>query len=259
MLPVAVLLVLAALQPRLALAQAPRLTIHIGFQDRFKLDGWAPVTVLAENLGPSVRGTLEAKITTTPAMATLEVSAYSADDQFLNDLRLTAVRTRPGQERQELTLEQVAPGAYRASFPAPAAGEEIFTITGSGPQGMAGPLSIGYAVPYTREFQNDETNARLLRDLSLGTGGAILQPDGNVGDHLRRIVGTGGETTGYRRLWRLLALIALGLLLADIAVRLISLPEPALAVLRRVRGADRGDAHAEYDYQSLAEMIRARK
>ncbi|MBI3091115.1 MAG: hypothetical protein HYY96_10635 [Candidatus Tectomicrobia bacterium] len=48
------------LLPGLGWAAAPtRLSVHLGFQERFKLDSWVPVSVLVENSGPSLRGSLE--------------------------------------------------------------------------------------------------------------------------------------------------------------------------------------------------------
>ncbi|MBI3091109.1 MAG: VWA domain-containing protein [Candidatus Tectomicrobia bacterium] len=235
---------------------------------------------------PPSAGHLEASIATGREEAVLEVAAYDGSGRFLNDLRLTAVRSRVGSEPQELHLEQAAPGTYRASFPTPAEGEEIFTIQGvtaevaeetAPPAGsdraasrerqgsaaaVVGPRSIGYAVPYTREYLSGTANLALLRRLAEETGGALLDPGGDARAQAARLEGGGGWTATYQRLWRLLSLIALGLLLLDIAVRRVSLPERLASGWRRrgdqAAAAAHAPAEAPLDYDTLSQMIRAR-
>ncbi|HEX5444096.1 MAG TPA: VWA domain-containing protein [Pirellulales bacterium] len=97
------------------------------------------------------------------------VTALDKDDEFLNFLDVGGFVIKPGMKRQELQLEQTAPGRYVGSFPADEAGSYFLALSpGAGKQ----PLLSGVNVPYSPEFRDRETNEALLTSL------ARLQPDG---------------------------------------------------------------------------------
>jgi Mg-chelatase subunit ChlD len=181
----------------------------------------------------------------------LEVDVLDRNERFVNGLTLQATVMDPAREARSVPLEQIAPGRYRAEFAVPRSGRYYFTLSGRDGDVPVGPRTFGLAVPYSSEYLDLGADRRLLRDLAaIGQGrlldfsheslGAITAPS----EHAR---GTAAQV------WWPFFLAALVLLLIEVAVRKVPLPEAWLARWRKRRGED--EAHAEPDYAALRSAI----
>ena len=153
----------------------------------------------------------------------------------------------PGGAHSGISLEQTAPGRYEATWPAARPGVYTLILSAREARGAVGSRAAGIVVPYSPELRATGANVALLAHLAESTGGALVHaPD----DAFRP-----GRGTGTRDVWPPFASLALGILLAEVALRRV----PALAqyigavsavVLRRDGGAavgqqgDRGPRHA---------------
>jgi uncharacterized membrane protein/Mg-chelatase subunit ChlD len=112
------------------------------------------------------------------------VTALDKEDKFLNFLPLSGTIIGPDMVARELTLKQVAPGRYAATFDGQQAGNYFLMIS---PGAGQAPLRTGINVPYSPEFQTHETNEALLASLSAlfprgGKPGLVILDDARTGD-----------------------------------------------------------------------------
>lgn len=144
---------------------------------------------------------------------TLEIIAeLRQDNRWISDAELTAQLTGPIR-RENLELEPVAPGRYRAQLERVPSGQYTLRLEAKRSGQILSETTRIVAVPYAKEYRSIGLNSELVNEITRITGGEILEravlpsPSGKVAQ----------ET--YRALWPWVLLIALGLFLVDLAVR----------------------------------------
>ena len=177
----------------------------------------------------------------------MSVDVLDRDDRFVNGLALEASVSDPSRGTRRVPLEQTAPGRYHGEFPAPRAGRYYITLSGRDGELPLGPQTFGLAVPYSSEYLDLGVDQGLLRDIAEITGGRLL-PLSSAS--LSAVTAPSPQARGLlAQVWWPLFLAALVLLLAEVAVRRVMLPEAWSARWARWRGA-REDAEAP-DYDAL--------
>lgn len=178
----------------------------------------------------------------------VEVEALDQDAAFLNFLETRAVVLRPDNTADPLPLQQTGPGRYRGSFRTEETGAYLVNVNyrtpGSGDGEGQGNLQAAVTVPYSREFRDVTHNAALLRQLAEMTGGRVLSAtDPSLVDLFYR--GDLAVPRSAKHIWDLLAMIAAGLFLLDVAVRRLAVdPKWMRSLMSRAVGR-RGEATGE--------------
>ncbi len=115
---------------------------------------------------------LEAQVVTQGEQAQLIVDARDTDGSFLNGLNLTSSLIAPDGSTTTLTLQQVAPGRYQATFDPTTEGAYLMTI--SNPDQTI-KQTTGWVMSYSPEYR--QQGASVLPDLAGLTGGRSLADD----------------------------------------------------------------------------------
>ena len=188
--------------------------------------------------------------------ARITVDALDRDERFLNHLELTATVLGPRGEPRALKLPQIAPGRYLGEFEAQPGERYYVNLRGRVGETEVGPETFGLALPYSSEYTGLGADLDSLRDIAAATGGRVMPLSNASLDavHAPPAAGPGPRW----RVWKPLLLAALILLLLEVAVRKLTLPESWQRRLgsRRARPA----ADSEPGYQELEDEIeRARE
>ncbi len=157
------------------------------------------------------------------ALARVVLDARRPDGAPWDGLAVTGEIQEPGGGGRTVALEQTGPGRYEGAWPAGRPGIYALTVAARAGGDVVGTRSAGLVVPYSPELRAPGGNPALLSRLTEVTGGALLHAPG---DAFRP-----GRGSGARDGWPPLAAVALGTLLAEVAVRRV----PALA--QRLGGA----------------------
>jgi uncharacterized membrane protein len=183
----------------------------------------------------------------------MSVDVLDRDDRFINGLKLEASLVDPSRLTRRVQLEQTAPGRYHGEFPVPRAGRYYITLSGRDGQMQVGPRTFGLAVPYSSEYLDLGVDHRLLRDIASITGGRLL-PLSSAS--LSAVTAPPQQASGpLSRVWWPFFLAALILLVAEVAVRRVTLPDAWRARWTRWRGARGGTAAPEPEYSALSSAI----
>jgi len=186
----------------------------------------------------------------------MSVDVLDRNDRFVNGLKLEASVLEPSRGTGRVPLEQVAPGRYHGEFPVPRAGRYYITLTGRDGETQVGPKTFGLAVPYSSEYLDLGVDQGLLRDIASITGGRVL-PLSSAS--LSTVTAPSPQASGpLARVWWPFFLAALLLLVAEVAVRRVVLPDAWRARWARWRGTRQDAQAAEPDYDALRATI-ARK
>lgn len=149
----------------------------------------------------------------------ISVDVLDRDDRFINGLTLEAILVDPARATRRVQLEQTAPGRYRGAFPVPQAGRYYITLSGRGGEEPVGPQTFGLAVPYSPEYLDLGVDRKLLRDIATAAGGRILPLTADV-------MAPSPQARGPRwRIWWPFFLAALILLVMEVAVRKVPVPD----------------------------------
>jgi Mg-chelatase subunit ChlD len=187
----------------------------------------------------------------------MTVDVLDRDDRFINGLALEASLVDPARQARRVQLEQIAPGRYHGAFPVPQAGRYYVTLSGRDGERQVGPRTFGLAVPYSSEYLDLGVDQRLLRDIARIAGGSLLPLSGAS---LSAVTARAPEAPGaLASVWWPFFVAALVLLVAEVAVRKVALPDAWLARWAQWRGV-RQDAEApEPGYDALrATIVRER-
>lgn len=158
------------------------------------------------------------------------ITAFDKDDEFLNNLNMSASIVDPKLKAHELKVQQVAPGRYVGEFPADASGSYLATIS---PKMGVAPILAGVTVPYSPEFREHKTNIALLQNL------ASLKPKGSDSEGVYRAEGISNvdfqksmKDSPFRRdlpwarssqdIWPLVALLCAVIFFADVFIRRVA-------------------------------------
>lgn len=187
----------------------------------------------------------------------VSVDVLDREDRFMNGLALEASLMDSSRGVRRMRLEQIAPGRYHGEFAVPRAGRYYITLSGHDGRTQVGPATYGLAVPYSPEYLDLGVDRALLRDIAGVTGGRVLPL---AGASLSAVTAPSPQAAGpLARVWWPFFLVALVLLVAEVAVRQVTLPDAWRARWARWRGA-RGDAETpEPEYDALrATIVRER-
>jgi Mg-chelatase subunit ChlD/uncharacterized membrane protein len=183
----------------------------------------------------------------------MSVDVLDRDDRFINGLKLEASLMDPSRLARRVPLEQVAPGRYHGEFPVPRAGRYYITLAGRNREIEVGPTTFGLAVPYSSEYLDLGVDHRLLRDIAGITGGRLLPLSAAS---LAAVTAPSPQASGpLSRVWWPFFLAALILLVAEVAVRRVTLPDAWRARWARWRGAREERQPTEPEYSALTAAI----
>jgi Mg-chelatase subunit ChlD len=179
----------------------------------------------------------------------MRVDVLDQDERFVNGLALEASVLDPSRDVRRLPFEQIAPGRYRVEFPVAATGRYYVTLSGREGSAAIGPRTFGLAVPYSAEFLDPGVDRKLLSEVAGIAGGRLLPLETET---LDLVTAATPHAIGPRaQVWWPLVLLGLVLVLLEVAVRRLSLPEAWQTRWQRWRETRRGRAGAEPDYDTL--------
>ncbi|RVU44051.1 VWA domain-containing protein [Lujinxingia sediminis] len=149
--------------------------------------------------------------------ARVMVDAIGEDDRFINDLDSVLRVTDPEGNDSQVTLHQRAPGRYEASFPLPQFGAYQLAAQHDRAGDTFAVSQASLAYPYPREMTYLEPNEALIAQIvAMGKGEMDPSPEA--------IFDADGEEVRYRRqLWPWALLVALAIMVLDLALRRIRL------------------------------------
>ena len=183
--------------------------------------------------------------------ARITVDAFDRDERFVNHLDLQAAVLGPRGEPRRLSLSQIAPGRYRGEFEAQPGERYYVSLRGRAGEIEVGPETFGVALPYSSEYAGLGADLEGLRAIAAATGGRLLAQSNASLDAIHAPPAFGPAPRW--RVWKPFLIAALLLLLLEVAVRKLTLPESWQRRLgtRRVRPS----AEAEPDYQALEDEL----
>jgi uncharacterized membrane protein len=159
------------------------------------------------------------------------VDALDAAGERLNFARFQGRAVLPDLTSVAVDLRQTGPGRYEGSFDSSDPGSYVVNLRYEAP-GATGALERGAVQASVVRSEGDErraleTNLPILQQVADLTGGRILSPDPTQADLFRRDGLT--PPVSLRPIWLLVAALATGLFLADVAIRRVRIDIPAMA------------------------------
>jgi hypothetical protein len=177
---------------------------------------------------------LQVAITRDGPESVVSVEVMGEAPKFDDSGQMTATITTPGGGvAADLPLARTGPGVYEMRVAAPTSGAYKIELR----QTAAGQTTTelaGFAVPPSPELQPSPDGSILLRAIATRTGGRVLSLD----DPNRALAGkvSGLPLRHYRPLWSVPLMLALGLLVVEIALRMRVLQTLGLTRLLGSRG-----------------------
>ncbi|MEK7448753.1 MAG: glutamine amidotransferase [Planctomycetota bacterium] len=142
----------------------------------------------------------------------------------LTGLTLRAFISNPEQKTTEVTLAPRGSGRYEIEFPASASGVYFATVVDENNNIVA---QVGNALSYPLEYKVAPVKSYFLQDIAETGNGQVIRPDSNIFQHTAKPVRV------PQGIWQTLILISLLLLVAEIAVRRLVIPETVPAWVRK--------------------------
>jgi uncharacterized membrane protein len=172
---------------------------------------------------------VEARIVMEGDQARMIVDARDADGAFLNGLNMQLSVVDPAAKNNLLSLRQVAPGRYEATFTPGAEGAYLLHLRGGEGDNVIDQTS-GWVMSYSSEYNIDQQNdgEPLLANLASLTGGRSLKEDTDAVFSHNLL-----SRTAATPIWPWLMLVALVLLPVDIAVRRLVITRTDIIRLRQ--------------------------
>jgi uncharacterized membrane protein len=192
---------------------------------------------------------VETRIVMDGETARVIVDARDAAGGFANGLQLQASVVDPELGAQVITLQQVAPGRYEATFTPGTEGAYFVRLTGGGEETAVNQTN-GWVMSYSPEYDTrpaDEGLALLADLATLTNGRSLLDDPGAVFAHNL------SATAAFVPLAPWLLLVALLLLPFDIAVRRLLITRSDVARLRAFLFPARAEAETSARLSSLME------
>lgn len=140
------------------------------------------------------------------------LDALDENGYFINYLKPHATIIDPTLQSHELELTQISPGKYAGDFKTPTPGNYMMSIN-VGEKDKPQIVIGGISVSYSPEYNDSESNKRLLQAIARNSGGAMITPETNIFLHNPPTVWQPQE------IWQYLVALAVLLLLLDIFVR----------------------------------------
>jgi secreted protein with Ig-like and vWFA domain len=156
------------------------------------------------------------------------------DGSFGNFLDVRGSILKPDGSTEEITLDQVGPGQYRADTLADQTGNYVVSLFIDGPDGTRRVVFGGAGKPPGQELRRFKSNTALLQQIAAITNGRILDPlapsSAGLFDRTQSF-----ETRSIRPLWRSLVLWLIVLFMLDVACRRIAWDAAAILAWCRQR------------------------
>ena len=149
------------------------------------------------------------------------VDLFTPAGRPVNHLDLEGLLTRSDETLQRESFRQVAPGRYRTSFATPRRGINLLTVKQPPSPSGAPPvaLTVPFIVPFSREYREMDADTELLERLARQTGGQVLR-DEDLSEGVERLFTPDPAAAGAAAgIWWAMAAAALGVFLADLALR----------------------------------------
>ncbi|UCG23966.1 MAG: hypothetical protein JSW55_17830, partial [Chloroflexota bacterium] len=174
------------------------------------------------SIGEERGGNLETEVQLVEEEALLTVDARYDDGDLLNNLALQAVVVDPAGEATDLSLSQVAPGRYQASFLPAAEGAYLIRVASQpGDDSVDLGQTGGWVLGYSPEYGQIEGDPQLLNSIAELTGGRDLTSQFEEGDFAAVLTHDLPAGQASRPIWPWLLTAAVLLLPFDIALRRI--------------------------------------
>lgn len=163
----------------------------------------------------------------------ITVDALDSSGERLNFARFKGRVAVPGGEGVDVDLKQVGPGRYQGTVPTDVSGAYVLSLRYVAPDDkveggvLEGSVQAAITRPFADEYRSLEDNTPILTQVAELTRGRVLSDwETNVPDLWSR----DGVTmpVASRSIWLLLAVIALGVFLADVGVRRVRIDIPAM-------------------------------
>ncbi|HLQ31173.1 MAG TPA: glutamine amidotransferase [Chloroflexota bacterium] len=185
--------------------------------------------VIKRTLPGEIEQNLQTTIVAQGDKAQVTVDSQDAERQLQNFLNTKAAIFDPNGGKNEVPLEQIAPGRYQGDFTADKEGTYLVQVTQANEQGqVVAAQSKGYVMPYSPEYQVLSTNVNLLQQLAAASGGHVLTDAAQAFSHDLAAAG------GAQSIWQYLAAAALLLFLLDVASRRLRLAPSDLVMLAQM-------------------------
>lgn len=123
---------------------------------------------------------LHPRVERTADRARIVAEAVREDGEPVNGLEVRANVDGPAGGRQEVALEQTAPGRYEATVDAASVGSYLVGLNATGAGGLHARQSAGFAVAYPPDYADTRPNPSLLAGLAQQTGGKQLEDPGGA-------------------------------------------------------------------------------
>ena len=187
--------------------------------------------------------------------AEMVVDALDRNDLFINGLEMQANIINPDSQSQQVLLEQVSPGRYYSEFDVPGPGRYYINLSGTAANLQVGPKTFGLAVPYSSEYLDLGPDEELLRDIANTTGGQMMSL---TAKSLPSLLSASDEAITHKaRIWWPLVICALALLVLEVMVRKIVLPEAWRLRLLKLFSMPGSDRPPQPGYDELVANIAA--
>ena len=195
---------------------------------------WSPAWVASDRFGsfwrqvvrdvarPAVSSDFEARIVRDGPRSRLIVDATGRDGTATNFMNFSGRVVGPDlhADVENIQLEQTGPGRYESPIDTPAAGNYVAAIQYQSNDGRRGTLIAGSAGGASPEFADLQSNDAFLSEIASRTGGREL-PSLNAAsadlfsrENLQR-------SSSPTPLWDVLLMVSLGLVIVDVASRLL--------------------------------------
>ncbi len=182
--------------------------------------------VIKSTLPGEIEQNLQTTVTNQGGKAVITVDSQNANRELQNFLNSKAIVFAPDGGRQDVVLDQIAPGQYQGSFQGSAEGTYLVQVVQTDAQNkVVGAQSKGYVVPYSPEYDVLNTNVNLLQQVANATGGSVISSGAPVFNH--DIAAPGGAQT----LWPYLVALAIMLFLLDVASRRLRIAPSDVLIL----------------------------
>jgi len=185
--------------------------------------------VIKRTLPGEIEQNLQTTIVAQGDKAQITVDSQDSERQLQNFLTTRALIFDPNGGKNEVPLDQVAPGRYQGSFSAEKEGTYLVQVTQANDQGqIVAAQSKGYVMPYSAEYQVLSTNVNLLQQIAAASGGRVLTDPAQAFNHDLAAAG------GAQAFWQYLAAAALVIFLLDVASRRLRLAPSDLVMLAQL-------------------------
>lgn len=176
-------------------------------------------------VGNNVDNALATNIELVNGQARITLDAQTPSGEFINGYEASANIVAPNGETQSLTLRQVAPGRYEASFDPKEQGVYLIRFAGtSADETDSFAETMGWALSYSPEYKRLDSDPDLLLRLAALSNGEVATS--NPADAFLHNL---NAARASRPIWQWLILLAVLLLPFDIASRRLIITKQDLA------------------------------